>query len=54
MTMLNLNLKAVASAFAALVVTTMLSWTFVDATSHARVARAASATVVATVSALVR
>ena len=52
--MLTLNLKAVASAFAALAVTTMLSWTFVDATSHARLVRESTATVVATVSALVR
>jgi hypothetical protein len=51
--MLTLNLKAVASAFAALAVTTMLSWTFVDATSHARVTHGSSA-IVATVAALVR
>ena len=35
--MKTLNLKAVASAFAALALTVVLSWTFVDATSLARV-----------------
>ena len=35
--MMTLNLKAVASAFAALAVTVVLSWTFVDA--HERRAR---------------
>lgn len=53
--MLNLNLKAVASAFAALALTMVLSWTFVDATSIARVHRDGSSTgLVAAVSALVR
>ena len=52
--MLTLNLKAVASAFAALAVTVFLSWTFVDATSVARVQRDGSASVVNAVSALVR
>jgi hypothetical protein len=52
MTMLTLNLKAVASAFAALAVTMVLSWTFVDATSMARVQRDAG--FVNSVSALVR
>ena len=37
--MKTLNLKAVASAFAALALTVVLSWTFVDATSLARVQR---------------
>ena len=37
--MLTLNLKTVASAFAALVVTMVMSWTFVDATKLARVQR---------------
>lgn len=37
--MMTLNLKAVASAFAALAVTMVLSWSFVDATSLARVQR---------------
>jgi hypothetical protein len=50
--MLTLNLKAVASAFAALAVTMVLSWTFIDATSVARVQRDAG--IVNTVSALVR
>ena len=35
--MKTLNLKAVASAFAALALTVVLSWSFVDATSVARV-----------------
>jgi hypothetical protein len=35
--MKTLNLKALASAFAALALTVVLSWTFVDATSIARV-----------------
>jgi hypothetical protein len=50
--MMNLNFKAVASAFGALALTLALSWTFVDATSLARVQRDAS--FVAAVSALVR
>ena len=37
--MLTLNLKTVASAFAALALTVALSWTFVDATNLARVQR---------------
>jgi hypothetical protein len=37
--MLKMNLKAVASGFAALALTIVLSWTFVDATSIARVHR---------------
>jgi len=52
--MKTLNLKAVASAFAALALTIVLSWTFVDATSLARVQRDSSPTFVAAVSALVR
>ena len=53
--MMTLNLKSVTSAFAALAVTFLLSWTFVDATSLARVpGGAASHGVVAAVSALVR
>ena len=35
--MLTLNLKTVASAFAAMALTVVLSWTFVDATKLARV-----------------
>jgi len=55
MIMKTLNLKAVASAFAALALTVVLSWSFVDATSVARVqGGAASHGVVAAVSALVR
>ena len=50
--MLTLNFKAVASAFAALALTVVLSWTFVDATSVARVQREAG--FVNAVSALVR
>ena len=34
--MLTLNLKTVTSALAALVVTTIISWTFVDATKLVR------------------
>jgi hypothetical protein len=53
--MLKMNLKAVASGFAALALTMVLSWTFVDATSIARVHRDGSAgALVAAVSALVR
>jgi hypothetical protein len=53
--MKTLNLKAVVSAFAALALTVVLSWAFVDATSLARVpGGAASHGVVAAVSALVR
>ena len=53
--MKTLNLKAVASAFAALALTVVLSWTFVDATSLARVQRDSTGqSVVAAVSALVR
>jgi hypothetical protein len=37
--MIKMNLKAVASAFAALALTMVLSWTFVDATSVSRVHR---------------
>jgi hypothetical protein len=53
--MKTLNLKAVASAFAALALTVVLSWTFVDATRLAYGQRdGASHGVVAAVSALVR
>ena len=53
--MKTLNHKAVTSAFAALALTVVLSWTFVDATSLARVpGGAAGHGVVAAVSALVR
>ena len=53
--MKTLNLKSVASAFAALALTVVLSWTFVDSTQLVRVNNdAASHGVVAAVSALVR
>jgi len=53
--MLKMNLKAVASAFAALALTVVLSWTFVDATSIARVNRDNSpGAFAAVISALVR
>ena len=53
--MIKMNLKAVASGFAALALTVVLSWTFVDATSIARVHRDGSPSVlVAAVSALVK
>jgi hypothetical protein len=54
MTMKTMNLKAVASAFAALAVTFVLSWTFVASTSVARVNTTGGAAFVAAVSALVR
>ena len=51
----KMNLKAVASGFAALALTMVLSWTFVDATSIARVHRDASpGALVAAITALVR
>jgi hypothetical protein len=52
MTMLTLNLKTVASAFAALALTLVMSWTFVDATKLARVQRDHAFS--GTISALVR
>jgi hypothetical protein len=53
--MIKMNLKAVASGFAALALTVVLSWTFVDATSIARVNRDGSpGALVAAISALVR
>jgi hypothetical protein len=53
--MLKMNLKAVASGFAALALTMVLSWTFVDATSIARVHRDGSTGgFVAAIGALVR
>ncbi|HUQ11573.1 MAG TPA: hypothetical protein VM146_14765 [Steroidobacteraceae bacterium] len=53
--MLKMNLKAVASGFAALALTIVLSWTFVDSTSVARIHRDGnSGALVAAVSALVR
>jgi hypothetical protein len=54
MNMKTLNLKAVASAFAALALTVVMSWTFVDATKVARVQRDAGTGIVAAVSTLVR
>ena len=48
------NLKAVVGAFAALILTTALSWTFVDATKVARVQRDAAHGVVDTVAAMIR
>ena len=50
----TLNLKAFASAFAALALTVVLSWTFVDATSVARFQRDSGHDFMAAVSALVR
>jgi len=52
--MKTLNLKSLASAFAALAVTFVLSWTFVDATAVARVHTPGGAAFVAAISALVR
>jgi|SoiMethySBSTD1v2_1073268.scaffolds.fasta_scaffold2065394_2 hypothetical protein len=54
MTTLNNNLKLTASAIAALVVTMLMSWTFVDATSLSRVQRHGDSGFLAAVSALVR
>ena len=54
MTALNHNLKVTASAVAALVVTILMSWTFVDATSLSRVHRDGGGAFAAAVSALVR
>jgi hypothetical protein len=55
MIMLKMNLKAVASGFAALALTMALSWTFVDATRIARVDRDNSpGAFAAVISALVR
>ena len=48
------NLKAVVGAFAALVLTVALSWTFVDATNVARVHRHASHGLMVTISSLAR
>jgi hypothetical protein len=53
-TMKTLNLKAIASAFAALALTVVLSWTFVGDTGLARVQHGAGQSFVAAVSALVR
>ncbi len=50
----NLNLQMLASAIAALALTMLMSWTFVDATSVARVHRDGSHGFVASVSGLVR
>ncbi|HEV7608815.1 MAG TPA: hypothetical protein VGO61_15845 [Steroidobacteraceae bacterium] len=52
--MMTLNLKAVASAFAALALTVMLSWTFVDATSLTNMQRHTGTAFLAAVSTLVR
>ena len=53
--MLTLNLKKiVASAAAALVLTVVMSWTFVDSTRVARIHHDGNAGFVAAVSALVR
>ena len=48
------NFKALVGAMAALALTMVLSWTFVDATKVARVQRDAAHGVVDTVAALVR
>jgi hypothetical protein len=51
----KMNFKAMASGFAALALTVVLSWTFVDATSVARVHRDGGPGALATaISALVR
>jgi hypothetical protein len=53
MTMLKMNLKATASAFAALLLTTLVSWTFLDATSFANLTRGGGS-YLAAISVLVR
>jgi hypothetical protein len=52
--MKTLNLKAIASAFAALALTVMLSWTFVTDTGLARVQDQAGTSFLAAISVLVR
>jgi hypothetical protein len=52
--MKTLNLKAIASAFAALALTIVLSWTFVGDTGLARVQHGAETSFLASLSALVR
>jgi hypothetical protein len=52
--MFTLNLKAFTSAVAALALTAVMSWTFVDATSLANVQRHGGTSLLAAVSALVR
>jgi hypothetical protein len=52
--MMTLNMKSVTSAFAALTLTFIFSWTFVDATSVARIHQDGGAAFAATISALVR
>ena len=52
--MKTLNLKAIASAFAALALTVVLSWTFVGDTGLARVQNGTGTSLLAIVSALVR
>ncbi len=52
--MMSLNFKSVTSAFAALAVTFALSWTFVDATTLARMHQDSSGALLAAISALVR
>ena len=52
--MSTLNYKAVIGAVAALALTMVLSWTFVDATRMARVQRDAAHGVVDTVAAMIR
>jgi hypothetical protein len=53
-TMKTLNLKAIASAFAALALTVVLSWTFVGDTGLARVQDGAGTSFLAAISTLVR
>ena len=51
--MTKINLKATASAFAALLLTTLVSWTFVDATSMTNLTRSGGG-YLAAISVLVR
>ena len=52
--MMNINLKAVTSAFAALALTVVLSWTFVASTSVVHLPRDGGASFLSAVSILVR
>ncbi len=52
--MIKMNLKATASAFAALALTLALSWAFVDATNTAQLTRDSGFSLLSALSTLVR
>jgi hypothetical protein len=54
MTKTNLNIKAAASAFAALALTMVLSWAFVDATSTVALTRDSGFGFLSSIASLVR